>query len=207
MTGSPSPDGTPGERPAESRRSDGWPDEDWTDHAWPDDAWPDEDWTDDAWPDDGWPDDDWPDESDWPAEIPVPAMTVGAGTGGLASDARRRVRRIVALTGTAVVALGLGAGAVAIFENAAASSSAPAPGNSRVVSMMAAGPVIAVSRSSVTVGGPGRSVTAMVTSATEFSGSVRGLGSVRVGDSVVAQVVLSGGVARLVSLQDPASQP
>ena len=112
------------------------------------------------WPD--WPD--WPDDSDWPLANHVSSMQVGAGTSGLAGDARRRGRRIAGLAVTAVVALGLGAGAVAIFKSATASPAPPvsgpsasapstsAPGGSALTSMMVLGPVVDVSRSSVTVG-------------------------------------------------------
>ena len=101
---------------------------------------------------------DWP---DWPDDADCCARPRGRG---LAGDARRRGRRIAGLTVTAVVALGLGAGAVAIFKTATASPAPPvsgpsasapstsAPGGSALTSMMVLGPVVDVSRSSVTVG-------------------------------------------------------
>jgi hypothetical protein len=73
---------------------------------------------------------------------------------------------------------------------------------------MALGRVLAVRHDSVTVGGgPGRAISASATSATQFTGRVRSLAQVRVGDTVALQITVSGGVTTLVRLQDPASQP
>ena len=54
--------------------------------------------------------------------------------------------------------------------------------------------------------GPLGSVTAAVTRATRFTGSVRMLAAVRVGDTVAAQIVIGNGVARVITLQDPDSE-
>lgn len=128
-------------------------------------------------------------------------------------DASARRRRFLSLAATAVLALAVGGGAVAIARDlgsdaAAASpaSTAPAAGGAATVTELTVlGPVTAVGRDSVTVTGPDGSVTAAVTSATRFTGKVQSLRGVRTGDSVVAQIREKNGVARLVSLQDPAS--
>ena len=190
------------------------------------------DWASDLWPDDG-PDPDWPD--DWPqsggpdvAHRPqgngVPSVGAGSGT---------RHPRGVALGLTCAVALVAGAGAVYLYKSALAGSapaasspssratigSGPATGGgaatlpgpsggATVTTLMMLGRVLAVGHDSVTVGGgPRQAIKARTTSATQFTGTARSLAQVRVGDTVTAQIVLSGRVARLVSLQDPASQP
>jgi hypothetical protein len=51
-----------------------------------------------------------------------------------------------------------------------------------------------------------QSVRAAVTSATRFTGTVRTLAAVRVGNVVQAQITVTNGTAKLVSLQDPASE-
>lgn len=168
------------------------------------------------WPDDG------PDpgrRADWPA----PA--------GPEPGSRRRGPRIAALTLVALVALGAGAGAVYMYQHGLAgampashgsgaapgggssagagpgSTAGPPPGGHGVVhAMMLIGPVRAVGRDTVTVGGgPGPEVSALVTSATQFTGSARSLAQVRVGDTVAASILESNGVARVISLQDPAT--
>jgi hypothetical protein len=66
---------------------------------------------------------------------------------------------------------------------------------------------MAVRSGTITLGGgPMQSVTASVTSATRFTGSVRTLAAVRAGDTVAAQIVIENGVAKVVTLQDPASE-
>jgi len=157
-------------------------------------------------------------DPDWPDDWRVPA---GPGPG-----APRRGRRIAALTLTALVALGAGAGAVYVYQDGlpgstpAASRSqgstaepsrggraGPIPGGGGTVrAMVLLGPVRAVGRDTVTVGGgPAPEVSALVTSATQFTGSARSLAQVHVGDTVAVQITESNGVATVVSLQDPAS--
>jgi len=180
--------------------------QDWTSELWPDDG-PDPDWPDPDWPDpdgadpDG-ADPDWPD--DWRGNSR--RLVVAAGS-------RSRGRSGLALALTAAVALGAGAGAVYLYKSEvagpapAASSPSPDVGGAEE-SVMTLGRVLAVGRDSVTVGGgPGQAISARVTSATKFTGTVRSLAQVRVGDTVAAEITVSGGVATLVRLQDPASQP
>jgi hypothetical protein len=166
-----------------------------------------QDWASELWPDDG-TEPGWPD--DWPDRSGVPPAGAGSGTRGV---------RGLALGLTFVVALGAGAGAVYLYKNELAGSvsaaTSPSPrttigpaGAGSVESVMALGRVLAVRHDSVTVGGgPGRAISASATSATQFTGRVRSLAQVRVGDTVAAQITVSGGVATLVRLQDPASQP
>jgi hypothetical protein len=155
----------------------------------------------------------------WPVPPPAPA----------APEVRERKRRILTLAVTGILAAGLGAGTVLVYRSThggAALAAAASPGTGQAPGQGGgpagsgggqAGPltqlqvlarVTAVRSGTITFGGgPGRSVTASVTSATRFTGSVRTLAAVRVGDTVAAQIVIENGVARVVTLADPASQP
>jgi hypothetical protein len=166
-----------------------------------------QDWASELWPDDGtdpdWPDPDWPDDRRERGRLP--AVVAGSGRHG---------PRGLALALTAAVALGAGAGAVYLYKSAvaapapASAASSPSPGGSGAEeSVMMLGRVLAVANDSVTVGGPGQAISARATSATKFTGKVRSLAQVRVGDTVSAEITVSGGAATLVRLQDPASQP
>ena len=70
--------------------------------------------------------------------------------------------------------------------------------------MLLTGRVLAVSRTSVTIGGAGPSVTAAVTSTTKLTGHVHGLSSVKVGDEVAAQITGTPSHLVITTLQDPA---
>jgi hypothetical protein len=138
-------------------------------------------------------------------------------------DAGGRGRRIVTLAITAAVAVGLGAGAVLVYRHAEAGSTptaaasqsagAPQPGQSggpagqgTVQEMEIQATVTAVGSDTITIGGgPVQSVRAEVTSATRFTGSVRSLSGVKVGNDVAAVIIVENGVAKVATLQDPAS--
>jgi hypothetical protein len=189
-----------------------------------DSARTEQNWASELWPDDG-PDPDWPD--DWPGRgrpdgahglhgYGVPPVDVGPGP---------RRRRGLALGLTFVIALGAGAGAVYLYKSdlagSASAATSPRPGTTigapvapgglagagAAESVTVLGRVLAVAHDTVTVGGgPGQAISARATSATQFTGTVRSLAQVRVGDTVTAQITVADGVARLISLQDPASQ-
>jgi hypothetical protein len=209
----------------------GWPDDqaDNPDPGWPDDRAdePDPDWPDDAdnerdpdWPDD-WADDG-ADDPPWRRAAP-PAAYGGAG--------RPRLRPLV-LAIVAIVALGGGAGvALAItkgLDHSTSPSATPstqppavAPGGSSgtipggggggggaVSQMFVAGPVTAVSSTSITIGGPGHTVTAAITSATRITGKMTSIGAIKVGDQVSAQITQSnGGQPTVTAIEDPAQAP
>jgi hypothetical protein len=197
------------------------------------DPWPDE--PDDEFPDFLWPDDDDSRDDHW-AGRPEASGAGARWSGAVSPEwappapefargARERRRRILALSVTAVVALGLGAGAVYAYRNAedsttpaASASTSPAPGHSGgsgsqgvTTEMELVGKVTALGPGTITFAAwsmfaTGPSVKAAVTSATRFTGSVRTLAAVRVGDIVAAQILISGDAARVVTLQDPASE-
>jgi hypothetical protein len=194
----------------------------------------DDEYPDFLWPDDDEEDEDQPGHAAWPghpdgigAELPpeplVPFQWAVPPAPAYPHDAGGRARRVVALAVTAAVAIGLGAGAVLAYRHAQAGSApgvaasqsagAPQPGRSggpagqgTVQEVQIEAAVTAVGADTITIGGgPVQSVKAEVTSATRFTGSVRSLSGVRVGDDVAAVIVVENGVAKLVTLQDPAS--
>ena len=73
--------------------------------------------------------------------------------------------------------------------------------------MFVIGTVTAVSGTSITIGGPGHTITAAVTSATRVTGKVAGLGGIKVGDHVSAQLTQDGGRVTAVAIADPAQAP
>jgi hypothetical protein len=197
----------------------------WSDGSDPQPEEPDDGYPDSLWPDDDGSADDWPQAAGRPARVrgadpadaPVPwrravppAGTVPPAATG-ARDGSERRGRIVTLVITGVLAVGLGAGAVAVYRSAqpgtppvAAASPGTGPGATTEIQVEAT--VTAVGPGTITIGGrAAQSVTATVTSATRFTGSVRTLAGVRVGDTVVAQIVVANGVGRVLTLQDPAS--
>jgi hypothetical protein len=207
---SPETSGSVGMHDAASPAADGWPD-DQADE-------PDLDWPDD-WPDEGGND------PPWGRTAPAAAHGSDGGPGRLGL-------RPLALATVAVVALAAGAGvALAItkgIDHSASPSAAPstqpsvvAPGGSGpgggtvpggggpVEQMFVAGPVTAVTSTSITIGGgPGRSVTAAITSSTRITGKVTSIGGVKVGDQVSAQITESnGGQPTVAAIQDPAQAP
>ena len=210
-----------------------WPDDqaDGPDPGWPDDQAdePDPDWPGGANEerDPDWPDD-WPDDggNEPPERRAAPPAAYGRDDG----PARPRLRPL-ALAIVAVLALGAGAGvALAItrgLDHSSSPSAAPStqppaaapggsgggpagggtvPGGGSVEQMFVAGPVTAVSSTSITIGGgPGRAVTAAITNSTRITGKVTSIGGVKVGDHVSAQITESnGGRPTVTAIQDPA---
>jgi hypothetical protein len=202
-TGEPDP-GWPGD--AADERDSGWPGDDPADERdldWPDD-WPEEDQADPP----------------WRRAAPPAAYRPGGGP-------RRRNVRPLALTVVAVVALGAGAGvALAVgrgLDNSASPSATPntqpsyaAPGGGGTVPGGSSGSVgegfiegrvEAVSSTSITIGGPGQSMTAAITAATKVTGNVTSISAVKVGDEISAQITVNGGQATVTAIQDPAQAP
>ena len=190
-----------------------WPDDDAENERDPD--WPD-DWAEDGGGEGGGDDPPW--------RRTVPPAAPGRGDGP-----RRPVMRPLVLAIVAVVALGGGAGvALAItkgLDHSTSPSATPgtqpsavAPGiggggtvpggGGAVAEMFVAGPVTAVSSTSITIGGPGRTVTAAITSSTRVTGKVTSIGAIKVGDQVSAQITQrNGGQPTVTAIQDPAQAP
>ena len=69
------------------------------------------------------------------------------------------------------------------------------------------GTVVKVSATSITIGGPGRTITADVTSATRVSGKVSAISGLKAGDQVSALIRESNGIATAVAIHYPAQLP
>jgi len=69
------------------------------------------------------------------------------------------------------------------------------------------GKVLKVSSMSITLGGPGRSITARVTSSTRITGKVSAISGIKVGDQVSAQITQGNGSPTVAGIQDPAQSP
>jgi hypothetical protein len=194
-----------------------------------DDDWPDEESLDDEWPDDEWPDDDLPAGPGWPMG---PGGRTGPGLGYGKGGGHRGVPGFSGWIAVAVAVVAATAGVTAGFflvrgvpvaiAAGRSTASAPASGSSGrgvgprtlpgrpggangngQLRILLAGRVLAVSGTSITIGGAGPSVTAAVTGATKISGRTRAISGVKVGDEVAAQV--TGTPSHLVTrtLQDP----
>jgi hypothetical protein len=147
----------------------------------------------------------------WPAPPPWD------GGGQPPGPSRPGALRVAAV---AVVAAAVGAGIAIGMTNwpmsspPSAASTAPTAGNSPAASLpgaggggaeqlVVAGRVTAVSTASITIEGRGSTLTAAITSATKFSGDVRGASGIKVGDLVMLDVSGNGTTNTATSIQDP----
>jgi hypothetical protein len=64
--------------------------------------------------------------------------------------------------------------------------------------------VLAISHTSITIGGNGPSVTAAITRSTKITGAVHGIGGVKAGAEVSAQIIGTSGHLTATAIQDPA---
>lgn len=103
--------------------------------------------------------------------------------------------------------LSLGPGGAVPGGGVPAGGPAAGPGGGSGASMFVIGTVTAVSRTSITIGGPGHTVTAAVTGATRVTGKVTGAGGIKVGDQVSAQLTQAAGRVTAVMIADPARAP
>ena len=188
------------------------------------------------WPDDLWPaDDEVPGQQGNPAagSRTLADGTHADGTpplppGWPGADGPPRTRWLRPGVLATVIISGAVAGAVVAaavlhdFSSPAASGQPPAlsqqqPGGNGALpggaqggpgsGMFVLGAVTAVSGSSITIGGPGHTITATVTGATRVTGKVTGLGGIKVGDQVSAQLTQDGGRVTAVAIADPAQAP
>jgi hypothetical protein len=157
--------------------------------------------------------------------------TGGWGHGGVPVFSAWMAVAVAVVAAVAGVAVGFlltrGAPVASVADGATPSASAPAsnpasrgggtgpqalpgpPGNASgngdgELRMLLTGRVLAVSGTSVTIGGAGPSVTAAVTSATKLTGRVHGIGGVKVGDEVAAEITGTPSHLVITTLQDPA---
>ena len=159
--------------------------------------------------DDGWPEAGSPEAGSPTAAASAAAPGKGWGHGGVPGFSGWAAAAMAVVAAAAGVGVGLsligGAPSAGAVGGAIPSASAVAPGGSAgTLRVVLTGQVLAVSHTSITIGGAGPAVTAAVTGATTISGSVRGIDGVKPGDEVSAQ--LTGTVGKLVAtaIQDPA---
>ena len=180
------------------------------DGGWPDDGWPHDRSPHDRWPDGGWPD------GGWPAAARLAAAGKDRGHGGVPGFSVRTAVAVALLAAVAGVAAGLflirGIPAASVAGGRAPGAVTPsgltpsglAPSGNGQLRMVLTGRVLAVSRTSITIGGAGPSVTAAVTSATTVTGPARGIGGVKAGDEVSAQITGTASHLVATAIQDPA---
>jgi hypothetical protein len=129
------------------------------------------------------------------------------GHGGVPGFSAWVAAAVAVVAAAAGVAAGflLVRGTLSASAVAGATPSASASARPGKVQIALTGRVLAVSRTSITIGGEGPSVTAAVTGATTVTGRAHGIGGVKAGEEVSAQ--LTGTTARLTAaaIQDPAS--
>lgn len=162
----------------------------------------------------------WPDEDEyWPP--PPHQVDMGTPPQPPSPEGRRVLLRLVTI---AVVALAAGTGGALAAKDLTTGSTppaaatqpnesggaVPAPGSGQPRqetsgAIEIGGKVTAVSPRSITITAGPQSVTARVTGSTRFSGRVKRISGVRVGDLVFAQISADNGVNSLVTLQDPYS--
>jgi len=83
----------------------------------------------------------------------------------------------------------------------------PGPGSGGTAAIFLIGRIIAVSGTSVTIGGPGQQITAAITRSTRVTGKASSISGINVGDQVSAQITQRGGTATVIAIQDPARSP
>jgi len=165
---------------------------------------------------DTWPDAAAPGAAQWHEDAANPGAPDRTG--------RRRLR-VLALAGVAAVGIAAGAAAeVAITSGSDAPSiysagpapgpgggngglgsgayAGPGPGAGRSGHVLLAGPVTAVTATSITIG-RGSTYTFAVTPATRFPGRAKAISSVKVGDRVAISGTLNGHAGTAVAVTDP----
>ena len=166
--------------------------------------------TDDAWPQDGGPG-----RAAWPGH---------RGDRGASGFSVRRAAAVTVLAAAAGIAAGLflvrgtpvadGAGQAATAPSASASAPAGGAGLPALpalsgqgdgqLQLMLTGRVLAISGTSITIGGNGPAVTAAIIRSTKITGAVHGIGGVKAGAEVSAQVTGTSGHLIATAIQDPA---
>jgi hypothetical protein len=163
-----------------------------------------------------------------PPQWPAPPPWHGSGYGQPPGPPRSRALTVAAV---AVVAAAVGAGIAIGITNwptsspSSSASTAPTVGSSTAASppsgdggngflpprsgssgteqLIVAGRVTAVSAASITIEGQGNTLTAAITNATKFSGTVRSASGIKVGDMVMLDISGNGTTNTATSIQDP----
>src|SRR5262245_47410600 len=175
---------------------------------WPDDLWPgDDDPPGGGHPGGGWPEEGPPSRRLRPVLLLVIALLAAAAGAGI-------VLGVEGLAGSSGVTPGAAGQPSSLTPVAPGGNGQPGGGGALpgtgpggTGTLFVIGKVTAVSSTSITVGGPGHTVTAAVTGSTRVTGKVSGISGVKVGDQVSAQIVQNGGAASVAAIQDPAQPP
>jgi hypothetical protein len=188
------------------------------------------------WPDDLWPDkdDDGAQPDAWPAPSMPPGWPGGSPSRGRLSPANLAVVAVVAMVIGAGIALAV---QVFSGSPAASAPSGSQPGlapgqqsggniqpgqgggqpgqsggfpggQAGTARAFIVGTVLKVSATSVTIGGPGHTITAAVTGSTRVSGKVTAIAGLKAGDQVSARISeSSSGKGTVIAIQYPAQLP
>jgi len=185
---------------------------------WPDDLWPDDDDPSGGGPDDGaprgpraappmppgWPEDRPPARRLRPVLLLVIALLAAAAGAGIVLG----VEGLSGSPGVTAAPAGQPSSLTPVAPGGngqpGGGGALPGTGSGGTGTLFVIGQVTAVSGTSITVGGPGHTVTAAVTRSTRVTGKVSGISGIKVGDHVSAQIVQNGGAARATAIQDPA---
>jgi len=162
-----------------------------------------------------------PRSDEWPDDLPAaPGRQPGPG------GPQRWIRPVILVVIVLAAALA-GAGIVLAAHdlsepasNAAAAGGQPSylapwpPGGGQAIlpgdrtgataEIFLTGRVTALSSTSITIGAPGHSITAAVTTVTRVTGTVSSISGIRVGDRVSAQITQRAGRYTAAAIQDPA---
>jgi hypothetical protein len=226
--------GGDGEWMRDEADEDDWNEDDWPDDEWMGDESLEDEWMGDEWMGDEPPmgpeGSEWLVGPGWPAGI-EPGYGKRWGHGGVPGFSGWVALAVAVVAAAAGVAAGFllirGAPVASATAGATPSASAPAsapssapassgrgdslpvqpglPGNANgQVTMLLTGRVLAVSATSITIGGAGPSVTAAVTGATKITGRAHAIGGVKVGDEVAAEITGTPSHLVTITLQDPA---
>ena len=149
----------------------------------------------------------------WPARVADPSAGKRWGHGGVPGFSAWVAAAVAVVAAAAGVAVGLflikGAPLASTVAGAApgasASISASASARPRQLRVALTGRVLAVSATSITIGGAGPSVTAAVSGATTITGRAHGIGGVKAGDEVSAELTGTADRVTATAIQDLAS--
>ncbi|MFY9933604.1 MAG: hypothetical protein WAK82_36915 [Streptosporangiaceae bacterium] len=204
------------------------PDEGWLKEGSPDEAWPDEAWPDEAWPDEAWPDEAWPaaggsagtgsrrGHRDTPglrgrvaAMVAVIAAAAGATAGFFLV---REMSPATSAPGAAPAASASAPSSGGEYGSAGQPSAADLPvlpalsgGGNGQLRLVLTGRVLAIGRTSISIGGDGPVVFAGITRATKVSGTAHNIGGVKVGDEISAEITGTSTRLTVIAIRDPAS--
>ena len=155
-----------------------------------------------------------PGENDgWPAPVADRSAGKHGGHGGVPGFSAWAAAAVAVVAAAAGVAIGLflirGASLASAIAGAApgASASISASASARPGQLRVAltGRVLAVSPTSITIGGEGPSVTAAITGTTAVTGRAHGIGGVKAGDEVSAELTGTADRLTATAIQDLAS--